>query len=149
MSALWKKLQWKEGVPVWISGIPNELEDLLSELTPSPRSHAEAGDVSFLLVFVTSRHDISRGMERWADRLKGDAILWFAYPKASSKRYTCDFNRDSGWEPLGKAGWEGVRQVAINEDWSALRFRKVEYIARLTRQSKMALSDEGKKRARS
>jgi hypothetical protein len=50
------------------------------------------------------------------------------YPKGTSKRYTCDFNRDSGWEVIRNAGFDSVRQIAIDEDWSALRFRRVEYI---------------------
>jgi hypothetical protein len=55
-------------------------------------------------------------------------MLWFAYPKKSSVNYTCDFSRDTGWEILGRHGFEGVRMVAIDQDWSALRFRRVEYI---------------------
>jgi len=54
--------------------------------------------------------------------------LWFAYPQGTSKRYTCEFNRDTGWSALRSAGFDTVRQVAIDEDWSALRFRRVEYI---------------------
>jgi hypothetical protein len=27
-----------------------------------------------------------------------------------------------------RAGFDSVRQIAIDEDWSALRFRRVEYI---------------------
>ena len=52
-------------------------------------------------------------------KVKGDAGVWFAYPKQSSKRYTSTINRDSGWDSLGKAGFESVRMVAIDEDWSA------------------------------
>jgi hypothetical protein len=55
-------------------------------------------------------------------------VLWFAYPKGSSKKYTCEFNRDSGWKVIRSLGFDSVRQVAIDEDWSALRFRRVEYI---------------------
>lgn len=68
-----------------------------------------------------------------AQKAEGDAVVWFAYPKASSKKYRCDFNRDSGWEALGSLGFEGVRQVAIDDDWSALRFRRVEYIKKMVR----------------
>jgi hypothetical protein len=63
----------------------------------------------------------------------GDAIVWFAYPKGTSKRYTCDFNRDTGWDVLGRLGFEPVRQVALDEDWSALRFRRAEFIQSLRR----------------
>jgi hypothetical protein len=55
-------------------------------------------------------------------------VIWFAYPKGSSKRYSCEFNRDSGWNVIRAAGFESVRMVAIDEDWSALRFRRLEYV---------------------
>lgn len=50
--------------------------------------------------------------------------------EGTSRRYTCEFNRDTGWAALHKAGFDTVRQVAIDEDWSALRFRRIEYIKR-------------------
>lgn len=39
-----------------------------------------------------------------------------------------NLNRDDGWDELKKAGFDTVRAVAIDEDWSALRFRRVEFI---------------------
>ena len=79
-------------------------------------------------------------------RTKGDVVLWFCYPKKSSKRYNCSIDRDHGWTDLGRLGFEPVRQVALNEDFSALRFRRVEYIKNLTRNKNMALTKEGKDR---
>ena len=61
-------------------------------------------------------------------RAKGDATVWFAYPKGSSKRYKCDFNRDTGWDALKALGWETVRAVSIDEDWTGLRFRRRRYV---------------------
>jgi hypothetical protein len=40
----------------------------------------------------------------------------------------CEFNRDKGWGVLARSGFDCVRQVAIDEDWSALRFRRIEFI---------------------
>ncbi|MDZ7812318.1 MAG: hypothetical protein U5L74_04040 [Ideonella sp.] len=34
---------------------------------------------------------------------------------------------------LGAAGFEPVRQVVVDEDWSALRFRRAEFIKTLAR----------------
>ena len=70
--------------------------------------------------------------------------MWYAYPKGTSKRYTCEFNRDNGWAVVGEQGFEPVRQVAIDEDWSALRFRKVSFIKTMTRS--FAMTEEGKKK---
>jgi len=70
----------------------------------------------------------------------------FAYPKKSSKKYTCEFNRDNGCQTLEDLGFEPVRMVAIDEDWSALRFRKVKHIKTLTRNPDWIMSEEGKKK---
>lgn len=63
----------------------------------------------------------------------------------TSKNYKCDFNRDSGWTSLGKYNLEPVRQVAIDDDFSALRFRKVEFIKTITRRDCFAITKEAKK----
>jgi hypothetical protein len=68
--------------------------------------------------------------------------------QGSSKNYKCDFNRDTGWTALGGAGFEPVRMVAIDEDWSAIRFRWVDFIKAMTRDSKSRLSEKGKARSK-
>ncbi|MBP1154450.1 MULTISPECIES: hypothetical protein [unclassified Paenibacillus] len=50
-------------------------------------------------------------------------MLWFAYPKKTSKKYKADISRDEGWQPLIDLGFEGVRLAAIDDDWSDIRFR--------------------------
>jgi len=71
-------------------------------------------------------------------------VVWFAYPKGSSKKYTSQINRDNGWAVLGKAGFEPVRMVAIDEDWSAVRFRRVEFIKTMTRPAEARLTQKKK-----
>jgi len=88
-------------------------------------SVAEAG---FWLAFVTRKSGVEKLAPLIAKRAKGDAIVWFAYPKGTSKKYTCDFNRDTGWTSVKKLGFDTVRAVAIDEDWTALRFRRKEFI---------------------
>jgi hypothetical protein len=90
-------------------------------------SVAEAG---FWLAFVTRKSGVEKLAPEIARRAKDDAIVWFAYPKGTSKKYTCDFNRDTGWASLKKLGFDTVRAVAIDEDWTALRFRRKEFIKR-------------------
>jgi hypothetical protein len=98
------------------------------------------------MVFATKLEVLESAVHTLALLLDGDAVLWICYPKGSSKRYRCDFNRDTGWQVCGQYNLEPVRQVAVNEDWSALRFRKTQYIKQLTRSSDMALGDDAKKR---
>lgn len=100
--------------------------------------------VVFCICFATKQTEIDAICKAFVPKLDGDAILWFCYPKGTSKKYKCDFNRDTGWQSLGDAGLEGVRAVAIDADWSALRFRKVEYIKTMIRG--FAMTKEGKEK---
>ncbi len=111
------------------------------------RNPQELNEVEFSLAFVTKQNEVDTLAKTIGKKAKGDAVVWFAYPKGTSKKYKCEFNRDSGWQALGKAGFEPVRMVAIDEDWSAVRFRRVEYIKTLTRDKQYAMTKEGKARA--
>ena len=102
--------------------------------------------MTFSLAFVTRQAEVDAAAKSLATLAEGDAVIWFAYPKGTSKRYKCEFNRDTGWRALGAAGFEGVRMVAIDEDWSAFRFRRVEFIKSLTRSSGRALSQAAEAR---
>jgi hypothetical protein len=84
--------------------------------------------VKFGLAFAVTQAQLDRASKLFAAAAEADAVLWFAYPKGTSKRYTCEFNRDSGWGVIRAAGFDSVRMVAIDEDWSALRFRSLEYV---------------------
>jgi len=84
--------------------------------------------LKFALAFATTQAQLDRSSKTLAAASEGDAVLWFVYPKGTSKRYRCEFNRDSGWSVLRNSGFDSVRMVAIDEDWSALRFRRVEYV---------------------
>jgi len=90
-------------------------------------------ELTFALAFVMKQADLDALSAAIAAKSTGDAILWFAYPKGTSKRYTCDFNRDKGWDVLRASGFDCVRQVAIDADWSALRFRRIEFINQRSR----------------
>lgn len=50
-------------------------------------------------------------------------MLWFACPKQTSRKYTSDLNRDLCAAALKSLNLQPVRQIAIDDDWSALRFK--------------------------
>jgi len=149
VSAVFKKLNLKDLSEIVVLDAPASFEPEIAALegVDVRRSVDEVERVQFLLAFVTRQEQIDQVAAQIAQKIDGDAVVWFAYPKGSSKRYTCDFNRDTGWDALGAAGFEPVRQVAIDEDWSALRFRRVEYIKKLTRSKLDAISEAGKQRS--
>jgi len=150
MSTVFGKLNLKDHDEILVVNAPASFEPELASLkgVTVHRSLADAESVTFSLAFVTTQKELDAIAKGVAKKAQGDAIVWFAYPKGSSKRYTCEFNRDSGWAVLGKAGFEPVRMIAIDEDWSAKRYRRVGFIKTMTRDHRFAMTKEGKKKAR-
>ncbi len=148
MSDLFKKLNLKDQSEILVLNAPESFEPELALLrgVAIRRDLKEVKEIAFSLAFVTKQKEVDALAKAVARKAAGDAVVWFAYPKGTSKKYKCEFNRDTGWAGLGEAGFEGVRMVAIDEDWSALRFRRVEFIKTMKREEKHALSKPGKAR---
>lgn len=147
MTPLFTKLNLGSHRAILVLEPPESFEVELSALT-EVAIHREVpltAAPGFLLAFVRTAAEVE-AVAGILPKMAGDAVVWLAYPKASSKRYRCEFNRDTGWAAVGAAGFEGVRQIAVDEDWSALRFRRVEYIKTLTRDVSRASSAAGKAR---
>ena len=148
MSPIFTKLNLKSQTEILVLNAPESFEPELAALNNVTirRNAGDVKEIAFSLAFVTKQKDVDAVARMIARKAVGDAIVWFAYPKGTSKKYKCDFNRDTGWAALGEAGFEGVRMVAIDEDWSALRFRRVEFIQSMTRDKERALSAQGRKK---
>lgn len=82
----------------------------------------------FILIFITDILEVEPVASAAIHNLTADGILWFAFPKKSSKRFSSDIDQKHGWEFLIERGFDIVRMVTVNEDWSAIRFRNVRYI---------------------
>jgi len=130
MANLWDKLNLKDQQEILILHAPESFESELAGLPVLTIHHhlESVAEIGFSLAFVTRKSEVDKLAQQIARRAVGDAVIWFAYPKGTSKKYTCDFNRDTGWDKLKAAGFDTVRAVAIDEDWSALRFRRTEFI---------------------
>jgi hypothetical protein len=147
MSPVFKKLNYKSQDPIYIVNSPESFQKEIEELgsvSTIKSSLTGAKAISFFIGFVTKQKEVDELTKKVTPLIDGDGVLWFAYPKGTSKKYKCEFNRDNGWAELGKKGFEPVRMVAIDEDWSALRFKKAEHIKSMTRG--FAMSDQGKKK---
>jgi hypothetical protein len=148
MTPLFKKLNLGSCETILVLNAPESFESELAQLNGIQilRKATAKTKPTFVIGFATTQAQCDLVSATIANATEGDAIVWIAYPKGSSKKYRCEFHRDTGWTVLGQSGFEPVRQVAIDEDWSALRFRRTEYIQSLTRRNEMAISPEGKRR---
>lgn len=151
MSVLFKKLNLKEQTQILVVNAPVGFEQELAKLANVDIVRALKSDSTceFILCFTENQQVLNISVPDMVAALSDDGVLWFAYPKKLSKKYQSDISRDHGWQLLGDLGFEGVRQVAIDDDWSALRFRHVDYIKSLKRDPKWIMSAQGQSKIKS
>lgn len=125
MADLLGKLGVKAGMSASAIGRPRGLADLL------PLS-ASAQPTDVTIAFVFSPEDVAASLDTLLARFRSGDRLWFAYPKKTG-RIPATITRDHGWDALAARDWLPVTQIAIDGDWSALRFRPRSEIGKLTR----------------
>ena len=142
------KLNLKDQTEIVIVNAPASFESEIASLkgVTVRRAMSEAQPGRFL---PELRHQDEggrgAGQDDWPQGLRRcDCVA--RLPEKSSKKYTCELNRDSGWPAMGEAGFEPVRMVAIDEDWSALRFRRAEFIKTMTRPKEHRMTKQAKAR---
>ena len=148
MSTTFEKLNLKNQRQIVVLNAPESFEQELAALRDVTilRNLQVLNEIEFSLAFVTKQREVDALGKAIARKAQGDAVVWFAYPKGTSKKYKSEVNRDTGWQVLGSLGFEGVRSVAIDEDWSAARFRRVGFIKAMNRDKKHAMTTQGKER---
>ncbi|MFD0861191.1 hypothetical protein ACFQ1M_03145 [Sungkyunkwania multivorans] len=136
MNQLFKKLQLNDHPEVLILNKPEGFDEELDipDGFEVKESLVVVTKVDFALVFVTSQKELEEQMETLAPKLDGDAILWFACPRKGSSHCAIDsLTKDNDqWTILGNHYYERVRAIVIDDNWTATRFRKVEFHKKLT-----------------
>jgi hypothetical protein len=113
------KLQIKPGQTVAFFGMPDGMPPLADGVSPA----AEPGTADVVIAFVRNRAELGTGADAAVAAARLDRLAWIAYPKAG--KLGTDLNRDILAALVTERGVRPVRQVAIDETWSALRFRPV------------------------
>jgi hypothetical protein len=118
-----RKLGLNPGMRALIIGPPPGYLQLLAplpgRLTVSSRS---GGMYPFVQVFATRLSEIRRFSQGLSKHAAPNALVWISYPKKTSK-LKGNLSRDVIRKAMSGAGWRAVSIVAIDEVWSALRFR--------------------------
>jgi hypothetical protein len=81
------------------------------------------------LVFINDHKAYLDFLENKLNQIATDSVLWFAYPKGSSKIKT-DINRDSIRKTGEGFGITTVTAISIDDTWSALRFRPIDNVGK-------------------
>ncbi len=120
-----KKLGIKPGFKLLLLNAPEEHRQALSGLG-NPVDTTPKSDASYdtVLGFAPTKADADKLSPAARKAVKPGGVLWMAYPKRSAAK--TDITRDTGWDDMYGARWRPVSLVALDETWSALRFRPVE-----------------------
>lgn len=113
----------------------NEIDEIKKNIDVSEDENIYA-EIEFVLIFIKNTEDIEKYAEAVLPRVSANALIWFAFPKQASI--------DDGWEIVRDYQFEPIRQIAINNEWSAMRFRP----NKNARGEEGSLSSEGKIKAK-
>jgi hypothetical protein len=112
-----EKLLIKSDTTLWSSH-----PDRLGLIQPLPEGVRQVGgpeQATIAVVFADDADALRELLRAHNEQLARPDILWVAYPKANR----ADINRDTLWPILAEYGMRPIGQVAVDEVWSALRFR--------------------------
>jgi len=127
MTDLMKKLNWKAHTPVALLHSPVSFAGECSAFAAETTVHNEVHPGTkypFALTFAADLAALALRAPELVAATTADAVLWIAYPKQTSKNFRSDLNRDVCWKFLAPLGLEPNRQIAIDDDWSAMRYKK-------------------------
>ena len=108
-----KKLQLKDGQT--IAAVNGTLP------APLAGREASAGQADAVLVFVASEAELRAYLGKLQANAAQAKLTWVAYPKAG--QLNTNINRDSIRAITNDNGLDPVRQIALDETWSAMRLK--------------------------
>lgn len=114
---LWEKLQIRQGMTVAFLNAPADAPAVAGPFEVTDDAAAAAA----IVLYVTDRDELAARGAAAVRAAHEDRLAWVAYPKA--KKLGTDLNRDILAREMIALGADPVRQVSLDDTWSALRFR--------------------------
>ena len=112
-----EKLLIKPETAIWVS--PEARLPLIGPLPDGALSVGRPDDATTAVVVAEDAAGLRRVLDAHRAALARPNAFWVVYPKANRS----DINRDSLWPILTEYGMRPVSQVAVDDVWSALRYR--------------------------
>ena len=119
MARVASKLQIKPGQSVCVIGRP---QDVALDLGPELSVASDPAGSDVVIAYATNRAELTRVSSPLMAAARRDALTWVAYPKAG--QLGTDLNRDTLAALVQAEGARPVRQIALDDVWSALRLRR-------------------------
>lgn len=115
-----ERLQVKGDRRLAVIGAPAALDKLVGV----KKVRADIAEADVVLLFTPDRSGFDTQLPPVLKKTQKFAILWVAYPKLTS-RLAVDLSRDLIHKLAPKYGLDTVSQIAIDENWSALRLKRI------------------------
>ncbi|MBV9457749.1 MAG: DUF3052 family protein [Bradyrhizobium sp.] len=96
----------------------------LEKAVGAAKARADLAEADVALLFAADRARLEAKLPDVLKKMQEAAILWVAYPKLSSG-LAADLSREVIHAVASKHGLDTVSQIAIDEDWSAMRLKRV------------------------
>lgn len=112
-----EKLLIKPKTTIWVT--PAEHYDRIGPLPEGVRYADGPARAGTAVIFASDADAVRRILADHDGQLAKPATLWVAYPKGNR----AGINRDTLWPMLALHGLRPIGQVAVDDVWSALRFR--------------------------
>jgi hypothetical protein len=117
-----QKLFIRENHTVLILNAPKGYKTTLGKLPKGVRIVTKSSTpVDFIQLFAATKAGMTKLFRQAKPLLKEDGLLWATYPKAG--QMDTDLKREVVWECGQAVGMQPVSQIAVDEVWSALRFK--------------------------
>jgi hypothetical protein len=88
------------------------------------KQRCNVSEADVILLFTADRGRLDSILPSMLKKAPKDAIIWIAYPKLTSK-LASDLSRDLIRALAVKSGLDTVSQIAIDDDWSAMRVKRI------------------------
>lgn len=121
-----ERMHLRAGERLLLVGAPDGYAAALGAPESVEVTNMPEGTFDVIQVFVTTRTALEAEASRLKALLNPDGKLWFTYPKGTSKHLSADINRDDIRRYALTVGLQTVAQVAVDDDWSAIRCKVVE-----------------------
>ncbi len=121
-----QRLAIKEGKTVLVVDPPRGYLGRLGALPKGARLLKSPSEpIDIIQVFVADQEALEAQLARLRGAMAPGGMLWVSYHKGSSGIPT-DINRDTIRAYASAIGLQAVAQVAVDDDWSALRLKQAE-----------------------
>ena len=118
------KLQLKPGRKMLVINPPADYLEKAGEVPPGAELLSKPQEAFIIQVFLRTHAELEEALARYAPLVQAGGMLWVTYPKLTSP-LKGDLHRDTINTYAQQNGWIGIAIISVDEDWSALRLKRL------------------------